>query len=159
MDARFCDLILFVPVIVMIISDLRRREVNFLWLAVFAAGVLTISLSRNGLEQTLQNVTFNSLLLLYMTLSIVIYLRIKHKRWLNPFREHLGWGDMVFFVSLTPFLGLREYLALLIISCVAGFLFGILLKYRSPEKPVTVPMVSVVGVILCVYILYKDFVA
>lgn len=157
MDIGYCDLVLLLPLVVLIISDLKHREINLLWLAVFAAGSIVLSLKSFSLDGMLRNVAFNTILLLYLNLCMVIYLRLRYKRWLNPYEEYIGWGDVGFFVSISPLFGLREYIILLIISCSSGFIVGLFLKYKHHKKAVTIPMVSVMGLVLCGYIFYKDF--
>lgn len=157
MDGRYFDLILLIPLVVLTISDIRHREVSVLWLAVFMAATVTVSLYVNGLGQSLQNTVFNLLILLYMTLGIAIYLRVRYKKWISPFNEHIGWGDIVFFGAVSPLFDTQGYIILLVVSSMAGFLAGVIIKHMMSDKAVTIPMISVVGIVLSTYLIYKDF--
>jgi len=74
-----------------------------------------------------------------ITLSILIlYMSLKNKRFLNPFQNYFGLGDLLFYISVTPLFNLKNYILFFILSMI----FAICLQFtlRKKMKHKTVPL-------------------
>lgn len=156
MDRACYELLLLVPLTVMTVSDYRHREVGLAWLALLAAGCSAAAWLRGGAGYMLHNAAFNLALLLYLFFGVVLYLRLRYRRWCNPFKIHLGWGDIIFFVSVAPFFGLRGFLLLLLASCFAGLVLWLVQRTCASGRHTTVPLVSVGSVVFGTYLIYNN---
>jgi cytochrome bd-type quinol oxidase subunit 2 len=74
-----------------------------------------------------------------ITLSILtLYMSLKNKRFLNPFQNYFGLGDLLFYISITPLFNLKNYILFFILSMI----FAICLQFtlRKKMKHNTVPL-------------------
>ncbi|PJJ11129.1 type IV leader peptidase family protein [Flavobacterium sp. 1] len=74
-----------------------------------------------------------------ITLSILtIYMSLKNKRFLNPFQNYFGLGDLLFYIAITPFFNNKNYILFFILS----MFFAICLQFtlRKKMKHDTVPL-------------------
>jgi hypothetical protein len=74
-----------------------------------------------------------------ITLSILtLYMSLKNKRFLNPFQNYFGLGDLLFYISITPLFNLKNYILYFILS----MFFAICLQFtlRKKMKHNTVPL-------------------
>ncbi len=148
------QLLLAAPLAVMMRDDCRSREIGAGWLAVFIAGVVTVSAWQYGAAGMTWNVALNTLLLVYMAAGVVLYLRVSRGRWIDPLKGHIGLGDVIFMLGLTPLTGVREYLLLLLAGMGVSLLWwgGMRIVKR---RDVTVPLVGTMGAVVCVWLVYS----
>jgi cytochrome bd-type quinol oxidase subunit 2 len=74
-----------------------------------------------------------------ITLSILtLYMSLKNKRFLNPFQNYFGLGDLLFYISIAPLFNLKNYILFFILSMI----FAICLQFalRKKMKHNTVPL-------------------
>jgi cytochrome bd-type quinol oxidase subunit 2 len=74
-----------------------------------------------------------------ITLSILtLYMSLKNKRFLNPFQNYFGLGDLLFYISIAPLFNLKNYVLFFILSMI----FAICLQFtlRKKMKHNTVPL-------------------
>jgi hypothetical protein len=74
-----------------------------------------------------------------ITLSILtIYMSLKNKRFLNPFQNYFGLGDLLFYITITPLFNFKNYILFFILS----MFFAICLQFalRKTMKHNTVPL-------------------
>ena len=156
MTAQYSGLILLIPLVVLITEDFRSHAVTLVWLIVLAALSVAVSLYTNGLWKMLANVASNLFLLLYMGIGILIYIRIRRRRWINPLREHIGSGDVVFLAAITPLFDLYGYLLFLICAFVFSLLWVAVIR-RARGSMRTIPLAATTGIALCVTIIINIF--
>lgn len=74
-----------------------------------------------------------------ITLSILtIYMSLKNKRFLNPFQNYFGLGDLLFYICIAPLFNLKNYILYFILS----MFFAICMQFtlRKKIKHNTVPL-------------------
>lgn len=150
MIAGYLPLALIVPAVIMAAEDFCRREVGVLWLALFIIGAAGLAVWTQGWQAAAINAVMNLSLVLYMAGGVLLYLRIRNKRWINPLRRHFGTGDLLFILGMAPLFGLKEYLLFLLISMVAALLWWLATGRRH-----TIPLVGVMGIVLSIFLIYK----
>lgn len=141
------------PALPMIVSDFRRREVNVVWLVVFAITVALLSLYLNGLHSSLTNLLFNGLLLLYMAAGCFLYFRLKRKG-RKPLKDYTGAGDLFFVAALTPLCGIGLFLPFLILSMLASLIWWGFARLRHAGQ-ITIPFVGTCGIVMSVLLVAK----
>ncbi len=151
---RMERLLLLVPIGVLAAGDFRRRKVGVVWLGVFAATALGVTLWSNGWRETVMNVAFNVLLLLYLAVGILVYLRIRRGKWMNPLKEYVGSGDLIFLAGAAPLFDLRGYLLFLIGASVFSLVWMAVARATGGAAR-TIPFVAMTGIVLAITIILQ----
>ena len=149
-------LLLLVPIVVLAAGDFRRREVGVVWLAVFAATALGVVLWGDGWREALVNVATNMLLLFYLAIGILVYVRIRRGKWMNPLKEYVGSGDLIFLAGVAPLFDLRGYLLLLIGASVFSLVWMAVARAAGGAAR-TIPFVAMTGIVLAITIIVQVF--
>ena len=144
------NLLCIPPLAAMVISDLRSRRIGILHLIIFGITLLTASILEFGWRQVMVNALFNLLAVLFLSIFLYGYSRIRKMR----LADMIGGGDLAFALAAMPYLEIREYILFLILSCVltlaVWWMSGIKGK-RSKE----IPLVTGMGTCLGAVILYR----
>ena len=134
----------------MVISDLRSRRIGTVHLIIFGITLLMASLWDSGWCQVLVNLSFNLLAVLFLSIFLYGYSRIRKMR----LADMIGGGDLAFALAAMPYLEIREYVLFLISSCIltlaVWWMSGIKGK-RSKD----IPLVTGMGAYFGVVILYR----
>ncbi|MBO5498379.1 MAG: hypothetical protein J5990_03165 [Bacteroidales bacterium] len=138
------------PLAAMVISDLRSRRIGTVHLIIFGITLLMASLWDSGWCQVLVNLSFNLLAVLFLSIFLYGYSRIRKMR----LADMIGGGDLAFALAAMPYLEIREYVLFLISSCIltlaVWWMSGIKGK-RSKD----IPLVTGMGAYFGVVILYR----
>lgn len=134
----------------MVISDLRSRRIGTVHLIIFGITLLMASLWDSGWCQVLVNLSFNLLAVLFLSIFLYGYSRIRKMR----LADMIGGGDLAFALAAMPYLEIREYVLFLISSCIltlaVWWMSGIKGK-RSKD----IPLVTGMGAYFGAVILYR----
>lgn len=137
------EVLLLWPLLVLIRSDFRERQVGVPALLVFGGIQWGICIAESGTAVFAERVLENFLLLAVWGVGTGIWFR-----WLRPGRKSVrtGWigkGDVAFLVCFLPVFALRLFLVFLLVS------FGISLIYwliSGKNHSATIPLVSMIGI-------------
>ncbi|TRX33715.1 hypothetical protein FNW52_14910 [Flavobacterium sp. ZT3R18] len=134
MDIIFIGLLLCL--LIVFFQDWEYRAIHVLLpILIFLSSYLIVKLENNLSNKIiLLNASF-----FLITLSILtIYMSLKNKRFLNPFQNYFGLGDLLFYITITPLFNLKNYILFFILS----MLFAICLQFtlRKKMKHNTVPL-------------------
>jgi Flp pilus assembly protein protease CpaA len=140
-----CALLLSLPVAVLAVADLRRREVDILWLVVFGVLSGVAGVVSHGVAGAAVNLATNLLLLAYLAGGVLLYIRLRRGKWM--WREYIGAGDVVFMACAAPLFGLRDYLLFLLCAAVFSLVWWALARSR------TIPFVATAGIVLIIALL------
>ncbi|TRW97017.1 prepilin peptidase [Flavobacterium gawalongense] len=89
-----------------------------------------------------------------LTLSILIlYMSLKTKKFLNPFQNYFGLGDLLFYVAIAPLFLLQNYILFFIFSMI--FAIGLQLGLKKIIRENTVPLAGFSALLLFILII-KD---
>jgi hypothetical protein len=132
-------------------QDWKYRRIHvILPLAIFLCSFYVIY--QGNLSQ-FKNVVFN-LVFLGLTLGILtIYMSLKNKRFLNPFQNYFGMGDLLFYVAIAPLFVIQNYILFFILSMI--FAIGLQMGLKKIIAEQTVPLAGFSALFLCIVIL-KD---
>lgn len=149
---RWLSILLVIPLVVLMISDIRSRTVSSWWLLTFGILNAVFLVLLDGWRCVILRIAVNLLLLLLVGFSLWGYSKIRHKR----LPELLGMGDVIFLYELSPVFGWSYYMKFIVVSSLAGILIWPLFrKYQALKTGV--PMVSVMAFVYLVSIGCKLF--
>ena len=95
-----------------------------------------------------------NLVFFLLTLSILIlYMSLKTKKFLNPFQNYFGLGDLLFYVAIAPLFLLQNYILFFIFSMI--FAIGLQLGLKKIIRENTVPLAGFSALLLLILII-KD---
>ena len=147
------ELLAFVPLAFMIRSDYKERVIRIYPLLFFGILTVTGSVWRWGWEECVVRVVGGVGVLAFLTGGVLLYLLLKYRRRINPFREYIGTGDAVFLLCLTPSFQLIEFVCFLIIAFTLTLMTWTLGLYKNQSKQ-GIPLVSTVGICYACYLVY-----
>ena len=132
------------------IQDFRNREVHLLSL-IFLIPLQFYYFTEKQLSFSLKQCVQNALILAVYVLTLVVYLMVKEKRVLNPFKKHMGFGDFLFLAFVLPFFTSTGFV--LFLNC--SFLLALIIEtpIQRRKKNNTIPLISY----LCVVYLFFMF--
>ena len=134
----------------MVISDLRIRRIGMVHLIIFGITLLTASLLEFGWRQVMVNALFNLLAVLFLTISLYGYSRMRKMR----LSDMIGGGDLAFALAAMPYLEIREYILFLILSCVLTLAVWWMSGIKGKQSKYF-PLVTGMGTCLGAVILYR----
>ena len=147
------ELLAFVPLAFMIRSDYKERVIRIYPLLFFGILTVTGSVWRWGWEECVVRVVGGVGVLAFLTGGVLLYLLLKYRRRINPFREYIGTGDGVFLLCLTRSFQLIEFVCFSIIAFTLTLMTWTLGLHKSQSKQ-GIPLVSTVGVCYACYLVY-----
>lgn len=134
----------------MVINDLRSRRIGMVHLIIFGITLLTASLLEFGWRQVLVNLSFNLLTVLFLSISLYGYSRMRKMR----LSDMIGGGDLAFALAAMPYLEIREYILFLILSCVLTLAVWWISGIKGKQSKY-IPLVTGMGTCLGAVILYR----
>ncbi|MCO6147918.1 hypothetical protein [Flavobacterium sp. NRK1] len=141
---------IFVCLGAIIYQDLKYRHLHVLWpIILFAAGtyiVMTGSNKDNGITL----IAINSAFLLFTFFVLIAYMSLKNKAFINPFKNYFGLGDLLFYLAITPFFLLTNYILFFISSMVFSIIvFFIFKKIINKEN---IPLAGYASILLVLFL-------
>lgn len=114
-------------------QDFTRRAIHVLLLVVLLGlGIWdAIGLDRS-ITEMLFSLSFVATILTFMTL----YLRLKAGYWVNPLLQHLGLGDVLFFIAIIPLFNPHGYMWFFSTGLLGCLLVYFLLKSRIGKESI-----------------------
>lgn len=80
---------------------------------------------------------------------------VKNKRYLNPFQNYFGLGDLLFYIAISPLFELKNYILFFIFSMI--FAIGLQIGLKKMIQENTVPLAGFTALLLLILII-KDMV-
>lgn len=125
-------------------QDLRFREVYWLVFPVIFLLLLSLAyLSGIGLQQILKNLLFNNCFLLFQLLIVTAYFSMKQKQWVWITKELIGWGDLLFLISICAYLSTINYLFFYVTSLLFTLLVSLPFIVSKSSRNFKVPMAGI----------------
>ncbi len=119
------------------IQDMKTRMISiYLLIGLFVINFVG-EVMNNGLESTLQLTGINTLLLGFIFGFTFLYFKFLRKV-SNPLITHLGWGDILFFIALTPLFSPIVYSYVFIGMTALSTIIGLIL-YLFKKGKVSIP--------------------
>ncbi|NJM78605.1 MAG: hypothetical protein HC854_01355 [Flavobacterium sp.] len=145
-------IVLCISLVIIFWQDLKIRHIHVvLPLVVFGSAYFLTNYPQNNLKLIGINVLFFCFTIVLLTL----YMSVKNKRFLNPFQNYFGLGDLLFYIAITPLFILHNY----ILFFITSLLFTIVMQFvlRKWIKKDSVPLAGL-SALLLLLIIVKDVV-
>ena len=146
-------LVVLIPLIMMIRSDFRQREVNMYCLVCFGLWQFCYAYWLFGIHEILKRGIINLGILLFLGLGIVLYLKARRVRWAQVLHNYIGLGDILFFIFLIPVFKELEFPRFLMVSFIFSLIWWGVYSWRT--KVLTIPLVSTVCICYVVLVVFR----
>lgn len=99
-------------------------------------------------------IVVSNLIFLFTTFAALItYMSIKNKKYINPFKNYFGLGDLLFYIAISPLFLLKNYIVFFVCSMIFAIVIQYLFKkYISQDS---VPLAGLSAVLL-IFIILND---
>lgn len=150
-------LILATSLILIAWQDFRSREVWLIIIIIQVTIATALSMSNNSFQDVLWNAGINCLLAMFefSMLFLVIYLRSKSFK--KIFEEYIGWGDILFYISLTPLFSPVHFLLFILVGSFFSLLGWVICSTLSKHGNKTIPLAGLLA-IFTIIVLFLAFV-
>ena len=119
----------------MFFQDLKLRHIHFAFpLIVFVCSIYLLLQKSESLKIIIYNIVF----FLSTFLFLIIYMSLKNRKYINPFKNYFGIGDLVFYISIAPIFYLNNYVIFFILSLIFSLLVQFI--FIKKIKASTVPL-------------------
>lgn len=132
-------------------EDFRYRMVHLWWYIILAIGLAGLVLMQGNYGEWLLTTVINLLFVLILLLILTIYFSVKERKLVNLFDRHLGWGDVLFFLVITPYFSLIQYILFTVASLIIALLLTPII-FRLQGKNRHVPLAGIQAICLVVYL-------
>ena len=113
-------------------QDWKYRAVHWFIFPILAVDALLIFFLR---EWDLQILGLNLTFVITVVTLLFIYISVRERKWTNIFERHLGIGDVLFFLAVTPLFSSQNYILFFITGMmVSGLAHGILSLLKKRES-------------------------
>lgn len=138
------SLILISLLAVLFVQDWKSRLIH----VSLPIGIFVISLCLNtGTAAAKATLVFGNLVFFLLTLSLLVaYMSLKNRKFLNPFKNYFGVGDLLFFMAVTPLFLMRHYVIYFVLSMVLSIVLQASLKKRVEKD--SVPLAGFASLLL-----------
>lgn len=140
--------------ILIFIQDLKFRMIHILLpLSIFCIAIYNYYFLN---KMRLNIVLINTFFFIGTMVILLLYMVIKNKQFLNPFQNYFGFGDFLFYLSITPLFALKNYILYFIFSMV----FAIIIQKTFTKKinQENVPLAGLSALFLALILIF-DFVS
>jgi hypothetical protein len=83
-----------------------------------------------------------------------MYMSFKNKRFLNPFQNYFGLGDLLFYMAITPFFMLKSYVIFFIMSMIFAVVLYFVFKKKMSD---TIPLAGFSSLLLLIVLIIDLF--
>ncbi len=135
MPIWFIDCLLLLPLGAIVYQDFKFRAIGLGWLILLC--LLIVIRTANILEGSLTAAysLANSTFVIIQVIFITVFYSLKNKRFINIGAAYLGWGDVLFFIAISPLFSPVNYVLFYVVSLTLTLcLFvGIQVYTRQPQ--------------------------
>jgi hypothetical protein len=133
---------IIVILLLIFIQDLIGRAVYWFLFPLLAILLIVIRL-KCGIPQTnevVMSITVNIGFLLLQLLLVSVYFSLKNRRWTNITSSLLGWGDVLFLVSIAFYLSALHFFCFYTFSLLAVLLVWLIWQSLAIKKNKKIPL-------------------
>jgi len=146
----FVKVFVILSLVAIAIEDIRYRSVHVYLFAFLLAGVWYIAFDNNSSSLVYERIITNVLFCILLFGLLNLYYCLKEQRWHWIFDRYLGWGDVVFLLSITAIWDIYTFIFYVILSLVLSLLIYLLLiSNRSKYIPLAGLQAVVLALVLC----------
>ena len=99
-------------------------------------------------------VVFSNLIFLFTSfVALITYMSIKNKKYINPFKNYFGLGDLLFYIAISPLFLLKSYIVFFVCSMIFAIVIQYLFKKYIAQD--SVPLAGLSAALL-IFIILND---
>jgi hypothetical protein len=151
----FITLIQAIFLIIIACQDFKSRSVSLLFLVLFGISSLVHGVLINGFSVFPGFVGINLLILVFILTFVSLYFILKYRRLVFIFDTHIGWGDIVFFVTLSLLFSPVNFLSFFVFSLILSLLVAIVMRLSKNSK--NIPLAGLLATLLVPVLLFCHF--
>lgn len=138
-------------------QDFKTFSISW-WLIplIFITGIAVSYLSI-GLGRTFKTLLINAGFISFLILSIALLVAFKHGKFINITESYLGWGDILFLISIIGFFSSLNFMFFIITGLILTLLAHQGYKYLGQPKHPRIPLAGYIALVLIVVIIIKYF--
>ncbi|MEX1193174.1 MAG: hypothetical protein WED10_00035 [Brumimicrobium sp.] len=137
---------------IIVFQDFKSRSIHWLLLPFLFVGLLFYTIESISFVDILFNLLFISIIIG----SLILYLRIRQKEWVNPTKEFFGLGDILFLVAITPSENTKNFMFLFISGTIFSLLMTLLLRLMSTKFEI-IPYAGMFSIFMMLFLVYTYF--
>ena len=135
------------------IQDIKSRSVYWLLFPILIVlFIITAFIDHRAFNELWLSISLNLGFIGLQLLIITCWFSLKEKRWVNISNGLLGWGDILFLVSISFYLSFVNFLFFHIASLILSLIVWILWQFFSAEKSKHVPLAGLQALILTFFL-------
>jgi formate hydrogenlyase subunit 3/multisubunit Na+/H+ antiporter MnhD subunit len=143
------------------VQDMLGRSVYWFLFPLLTIPLIIIRMQYQPLSQLWQSTMINIGFLSIQLLILTAYFSLKNKKWINVTRQLVGWGDILFLISIAFYLSVFNYLFFYIASLIAVLSSWLIFKRVFTKRNEHIPLAGLQGLIFAVFLAadwwYKPF--
>lgn len=147
----FLNICLAIALLIVFLQDVKYRHIHILLPLIIL--VISFYIFKKNIDVNYLIILQNILFVFLTLLLLVMYMSLKNKSFLNPFKNYFGLGDLFFFVSITPLFVTYNYVLFFIFSMLFSVVIHLIFSKLMTIK--TVPLAGFSALFL-IFILLKD---
>ncbi|WP_437921182.1 hypothetical protein [Sphingobacterium sp. LRF_L2] len=132
-------------------EDFRWRMVHLWWYPMLLIGLCGLSMRFIGIYELLLQMGFNLVFVGLLLLLLTLYFSVKEGKLVFIFDRYLGWGDVLFFLAITPYFDLQEYILFTILTLIVSLIFTPLF-FHIQGKDQHIPLAGMQSACLLLYL-------
>jgi len=141
-------IIILLCLALMLFQDAKYRKIHVIFpVTIFAVSIFMVKNKMVGYG------IYNVLFLAVTFVFLIIYISLKQRAFINPFKNYFGLGDLLFYISVTPLFLIHNYILFFIFSLLFSIVIHYLFIKLSDNK--TIPLAGYASLFLIIIIL-KD---
>lgn len=136
-------------------QDMRYRAVYWLCFPFLCFLFLAIKQQQGILAELLAQVFYNLLFLSSQLLLLWVYLSIKNRRAVYMTQQYLGWGDILFLITLSLYLSPANYVLFYVGSLMVIISFLLVQRKIQTKTNPEIPLAGMQAMLLLLLISYS----
>lgn len=140
--------ILFALLLIAAYQDFKWRGIHWIIIPFLAGLFLFFSARENTLKEVLNNAFINVCFVLLQFLLISIWFSIKSGKLVNVLKQHIGIGDLLFFVCLCFAFSPVNFILFMITALMLSLIIHLVILLIVKNADRTVPLAGLVALML-----------
>jgi len=143
--------LLIIGVLLLIfLQDIRSHSVYWFLFPLLAAGLFILKLQNQSLGDAWLPIAINISFLTLQLFILSVYFSVKSKRWINVTQTLLGWGDILFLLSIAFYLSVLNYLFFYVASLLVILSFWLIRNLVTQNKFNPIPLAGLQALIFAI---------
>ena len=138
-------------------QDLKYRAVYWICFPLLALFLLVSKYLLIGLEQTLLDAGIGLLFMGSQLLLLWGYFSIKNGKAINLSKSHLGWGDVLFLLTIVCYLSPANYIIFYVFSLILVLLYTLIFRLLNSKHNEQIPLAGLQAALLGITMLITYF--